>query len=129
MAAIPFSAIPLFVQWSGTGKRYAVDRGLPMRILAGTRSINNEDCCPTFGTGAVRATVVVSHVIACSCRNSQTPTVLMLNDYLTRNNEGQMAFVTPVVANVRRTIVNHPKLNLPTLARAHRGSPGFAWVF
>jgi len=82
-----------------------------------------------FGTGAVRATVVVSHVITGSCRNSQTPTVLMLNDHLTRNNEGQMAFVTPVVANVRRTIFNHPKLNLPKLARAYGGSPGFAWVF
>src|SRR5947207_1369355 len=81
-------------------KRYAVDRGFTHADLAATRSINNEDRCATFGTGAVRATVVVSHVITCSCRNSQTPTVLMLNDHLTRNNEGQMAFVTPVVANV-----------------------------
>jgi|SRR5580765_6609884 hypothetical protein len=97
--------------------------------LAETRSINNKDSRPTFGTGAVRATVVVGHVITCSSRNSQTPTVLVLNDHLTRNNEGQMAFVTPVVANIRRTIFNHPKLNFPKLARAHGGSPGFPWVF
>ena len=101
---------------------------LPTRNLAGTRSINNEDCCPTFGTGAVRATVVVSYVITCSCRNSQTPTVLMLNDQLTRNNKDQMAFVTPVVGKVRRTIFNHPKLNLAKLARTHGGSSGFASV-
>ena len=100
-----------------------------VRVWLETRSINNEDCRTTFGTGAVGTTVVVSHVITCSCRNRQTPAVLMLNDHLTRNNEGQMAFVTPVVANVRRTIFNHPKLNLPKLARAHGGSSRFAWVF
>src|SRR5215471_16118104 len=94
--------------------------------LARTRLINNEDCCATFGTGAVRATVVVSHVITCSCWNSQTPAVLMLDDHFTRNNESQMAFVTPMVANVRRTIFNHPKLNLPKLARAHGGFSRFA---
>jgi hypothetical protein len=42
--------------------------------------------------------------------------------HLARNNEDQMAFVTPVVANVRGTIFNYPKLNLPKLARAHGGS-------
>src|SRR5215470_538294 len=96
--------------------------------MAEIRSINNKDGCPTLGTGPVRAAITVSHVITASCRNSQTPAVLVLNDHLTRNDKGQMAFVTPVVANVRRTVFNHPKLNLPKLARAHGGSPGFARV-
>jgi hypothetical protein len=53
----------------------------------------------------------------------------MLNDDFSRYHQDQMAFVTPVVGDVRGAIFHHPKLNLPELARAHGGFSGFARMF
>jgi hypothetical protein len=53
----------------------------------------------------------------------------MLDRHLTGNNEGQVAFMTPVIANVRRAVFDHPKLYLTELARADDGDSGFARVF
>ena len=100
-----------------------------MWIWRGTPSVNNENCCATRGPSAVRRTIVISHVITCSRRKSQHPTVLMLDRHLTGNNEGQVAFMTPVIANVRRAVFDHPKLYLTELARADDGDSGFARVF
>lgn len=42
----------------------------------------NKYRCAMIGTGAVRGTVVISDVITRSCRKTQHPSVLVLNDHL-----------------------------------------------
>ena len=56
-------------------------------------------------------TVVISNVI-----KRQRSAVPVLYYHLSLNDEGQVTFVAPVIADVRRTIFHHAKLYLSELA-------------
>jgi hypothetical protein len=46
--------------------------------------------------------------------------MLMLDHQLARDNEDDMAFVTPAVGNVIRAVVNQTKADISKLAHTHR---------
>ncbi len=71
-------------------------------------------------------TIVIRNVITCPGRQGQCSTILVLDYHLTRDHVRQVAFVTPMIADIRRAVLHNAKLYLPELPSAHSGGPRLA---
>ncbi len=76
----------------------------------------------------MRWSIPIGNVIACALRQDISVATLMLHDESARNDEDNVALVTPVVRNVSRAVFDKTKLDISKLPRTHDCRTGLARV-
>jgi hypothetical protein len=77
----------------------------------------------------MRRSVSIGYVVAYARRQGVRDAMLMLDGKLARDNEDDMAFVTPVVSNVICAVFDEAKLDIAKLAHAHSRATRFARMY